>query len=217
MARLVSLLSSISADVHRITSRVETSFRVMAYVVQKNFGRNDPEDFTSWELAAAGSPAQWPYPQTVSTADRTKELLDDIFGTLFAVQKKRRTLARRKRMKAGMLEWAPHGAKLLVAKKDIVACQTCGNYHELRYLCDICYERVKEATKPIQEAMIKAFTGRAVDQDVQVRYRGEAEQLDTSVKYLEIDDKRPEWFSENLLSKTNRTQLPSEPSESTKS
>lgn len=217
MARLISLLSHLSTGVHRIMNRAANNVRIVTGVFPKELGCNDPEDWTGIELAAAGLPAQSPSPRTGSTTDRTKDLLDDIFGTLFAVPKKRRSEAVKKRMRQGMLKWGPHGQKLLVAKKDIVACQTCGNYHELRYLCETCYQRVKEATKPIQEAMIKAFTGRAVDQDVKVRYRGEAEQLESNVKCIEIDDQRPEWFSQNLMSKTHKTQLPSEPADSSKS
>lgn len=116
------------------------------------------------------------------------------------------------------MKWAPFGGlKQIPQKKDIVACQTCGHYHELRFLCDKCYERVKQASKPIQDAMVKAFAGQPVDQDVAVRYRGETEETEPDVRIVEIDDQRPEWFSQNLMSKTHRTQLPAEPTESLKS
>lgn len=54
---------------------------------------DDAQDFLAFELAA--SPAETPAIPTDSLVERTKELLDDIFGTLFAVPKKRLTLNRR--------------------------------------------------------------------------------------------------------------------------
>lgn len=128
-----------------------------------------------------------------------------------AVPKKYVTLAVRHRRRQGMQKWAPHGAKLLVPKLDIIACQTCGHYHEKRYLCEMCYQRVKEASKPIQEAMVKEFAGQPVDQEISVRYKGETGPTDESVRFVEMDDERPEWFSHNLLSKSHRTDLPKEP------
>ena len=142
-----------------------------------------------------------------------------LFGPLFAVPKKRLTLNVRQRRRAGLPQWAPHGLKLLTPKSDIVACQTCGHYHQLQYLCDKCYERVKQASKPIQDAIVRAFAGQAVQQEVHVLYRGEEPEqaaststsTNTGLRFVEVDEERPPWFTRNLMSRTNGRDLPSEP------
>ena len=208
MARILSLVSDLTLCLaHNINRRIDNAIRVACHA---NTRPDDPRDYLGFALADA--PAVGPdHSDTKSLAQQTEQLLDDIFGTLFATPKKRRSLSVRQKRREGCFKWAPHGLKLIVPKMDIVACQTCGHYHELRYLCEKCYERVKAASKVIQEAMVKEFSGQPVDQEFGVRYTGETEKEDKSVRFVEIDEERPEWFSENLLSKPHRTDLPAQP------
>ena len=196
MARLFSLV----ADVSRRFDHWTSSLAICAT-------RSLVARFGGWNFAL--DPLSPTLPPLSSSG---KQVLQEIFGPLFAVPKKYVTLNVRKRRRGGLDKWAPHGLKLLRPKSDIVSCQTCGHFHELRYLCEKCYERVKAASKPIQEAMVKAFEGRAVDQEVRVRYRGEGTQAagDTT-RFVEVDEPRPQWFTDNLLSKPHRTELPRDP------
>lgn len=215
MARFLSLVSDIARSLARgIDRRIDTAVTTVASHVTRSF--DDPRDYLGFALAPAGAPAvRQNEAPTDSLSVQTKQLLEEIFGTLFATPKKYRTKSVRQVRRQGMLKWAPHGSKLLIPKVDIVACQTCGHYHEVRYLCEHCYAKVKAASKVIQEAMAKEFAEQPVDREFVVRYRGETDTSDTDteqkVRIVEVDDERPEWFSQNLLSKPHRTTLPTEP------
>lgn len=218
MARLLSLVSRLTLSLARgIDHRIDIAAKTVASHLSRS--SDDPRDYLGFALVPAGAPAvRQNEPHTDSLSEQTtKQLLDDIFGTLFAVPKKYRTKSVRQVKRQGQLKWAPHGSKLLVPKIDIVACQTCGHYHEVRFLCEHCYAKVKAASKVIQEAMAKEFEEQPVDREIVVRYKGETTtysetEADEKVRIVEIDDERPEWFSQNLLSKPHRTALPAEPS-----
>lgn len=81
-------------------------------------------------------------------------------------------------------------------------CDDCGHYHELENICQICYLKVKEETKIIQDAIMKRLGLNPVEKDVKVNYQGEAtnESVLDDKYFVEVPKKRPAWFSANLTS-----------------
>jgi hypothetical protein len=131
-------------------------------------------------------------------------MLDDICGPyLRAVPKKYRSYYVRIRRRFGNEKWAPHGAKLLKPKQDLIMCQTCGSFHELKYLCDTCYERTREASIPIFEEMAKQLGGRPITKEIGLLFKGEKVPEGIDQHIVEVPLERPPLFSKNLLSKTN--------------
>jgi len=88
-------------------------------------------------------------------------------------------------------------------KTNLIVCRTCGNFYEPQYLCNTCYERVRAASIPIQKAIAAEFTGKPIEQEVQVVFKGESRPVHTDKKIIEVEEERPPWFSKNLLSKTH--------------
>ena len=142
-------------------------------------------------------------PPKVTTAQDAKSILDGIFdGFLLAVPKKRRSENRILANRFGIKKWAPHGYKMLEPKTNIVTCRTCGNFHELQYLCGHCYEQNKEETLIIQEKILKELGYDVNDKEISILYQGEAKEGEESLRFVEIPKERPKWFSKNLLSRT---------------
>lgn len=137
-----------------------------------------------------------------STQDASS-IINDIFdGLLLAVPKKRRSVEQRLSRKFGVKKWAPHGWKLLDPKTNIITCATCGNYHEIQYLCENCYQQNKAETLVIQENLLKELGYDVNDKEVRILYKGESKVEESDVRFVEIPKKRPNWFTKNLLSKT---------------
>jgi len=88
-----------------------------------------------------------------------------------------------------------------------MVCNSCGHYHEAGKLCMNCYNKVKEETNEILMAMIKKQGLRPVEKEVIVLYEGEKqEKSDEELErhtIVELPKERPQWFSKNLLQRTN--------------
>ncbi|RWS31092.1 39S ribosomal protein L32-like protein, partial [Leptotrombidium deliense] len=131
-----------------------------------------------------------------------KSILDSIFdGFLWGVPKWRVPVERRLTRKHGSDNWGPHAQKLLKVKKNIVTCNQCGHFHESHCICAVCYQKTKEETLLVQEAMVKEFKLDAVDMEVVVRYEDDEKDVVNDKRLVEIPKKRPQFFSRNLLSK----------------
>ena len=134
-----------------------------------------------------------------------KEILDSLFdGILWDTPKHRRPVEERLRRKFGNPNFKPHGWKMIDRKTDIVTCLTCGNFRQRQYLCEHCYERIKEETDQICEAMLKAQGYDPIEKEVTIRYKDESKDGVQNAQMVEVDRERPSWFSKNLLSRVNR-------------
>lgn len=101
-----------------------------------------------------------------------------------------------------MSRWAPHGYKMIDPKANVITCRTCGNYHEVQYLCEHCYNKNKIETLLVQENILKELGYDVNDREVKLLYKGEVKNEDGDVRFVEIPKERPSWFSKNLLSRT---------------
>lgn len=140
------------------------------------------------------------------SSESINSLLESIFdGFLFAVPKKRRTVEKRLIRKLGDDRWGFPAAKMLKPKKNLIICDTCGNYNEKGYLCPVCYKKVEEETKIVQEAIVNTFKLDPITQEVFIKYQSDSKEEVGNRKLIEVERERPAWFSKNLLSKLGQT------------
>ncbi|GAB0093601.1 39S ribosomal protein L32, mitochondrial [Sergentomyia squamirostris] len=132
-----------------------------------------------------------------------KNTLED--AILWAVPKHRRTIEKRWKRKYGSPEYVQ---KILVSKKNIKICITCGHHHETGNLCPKCYERVKGETQAMQAEIQKELGLNPIDKDVIVLYEGEKiegpPESWQGKRIVELKRPRPAWFSRNLMEKTTQ-------------
>nr|CAG4637491.1 EOG090X0IGM [Ceriodaphnia reticulata]SVE73301.1 EOG090X0IGM [Ceriodaphnia reticulata] len=130
--------------------------------------------------------------------------INSIFdGFLWGVPTCRRSAEKRMMRKYGAANW--HN-KLILPRKDLKACGSCGHYHEEHRLCPNCYSKVKEETTVLQEKMIQELGLDPDDKEVAIVYQGEKQHYDDEFfkgkRIVEIEKARPKWFSKNLLQKS---------------
>ncbi|XP_069681824.1 large ribosomal subunit protein bL32m [Periplaneta americana] len=129
------------------------------------------------------------------------ELIDD--GFLWAVPRSRRTVEKRLNRKFG---YPQYFFKLLLPKKNLLVCNTCGHHYESGHLCPHCYARVQAETEAMQSAIQEELGLNPVENEVVVLYQGEKEKQPAEVwkgkRIVEMKKERPSWFSKNLLQKT---------------
>ncbi|CAH1403468.1 unnamed protein product [Nezara viridula] len=122
---------------------------------------------------------------------------------LFAVPKSRRSVEKKRNRKFGFPQY--HW-KLLVPKRNILMCDTCGSDYEAGHLCGYCYNQVKLETEEMQKAIQDELKLNPVDKEVTVVYEGEAtgkpEHFWKDKRVVEMKKPRPAWFSKNLLQKS---------------
>ena len=126
---------------------------------------------------------------------------------LWGVPKKRPTVERRLRKRFGVPEY-PQNCRIIRARDDLTICENCGDHHEVFAICRTCYNRVKEETLKIMQA-IKDQTNPfdPKEKDVHLRYQGEENQPkedSETFRIIDIDKPRPAWFTQNLLTKAKR-------------
>ncbi|OAD53903.1 39S ribosomal protein L32, mitochondrial [Eufriesea mexicana] len=121
-------------------------------------------------------------------------------AVLWAAPTKRRTIEKRLSRRFGVpkYNWKP-----FVPKTNILMCRKCGHDYIAGTLCGYCYEIVKKETKEMQEAIQDSLKLDPVEQNVIVLYQGEREKLKDNFwknqRIVELNKKRPDWFSANLL------------------
>jgi len=143
------------------------------------------------------------------TSSERHSLIEDIMrnGLLLAVQKKRRTVEKRLIRRFGV-EGYEDTSRMIRPKHNVIVCDQCGHYHELHTICGHCYERVKEESNLILEQIKKCFVySEPIEEEVRIRYKNESQSDDSGSevkrrRVVEMDRQRPEWFSDNLLSKS---------------
>lgn len=128
-----------------------------------------------------------------------EQIMND--GFLWGVQKRRRSIECRLRRKLGDPRWAPHGAKLLVPKTNLVICDSCGHHYEADKLCAYCYELVKKETEILQKEMMEKLRGKPIETEIEFRYKDDSREERPTKRIVEIERERPAWFSKNLLAK----------------
>lgn len=92
-------------------------------------------------------------------------------------------------------------SKMLKLRQDLTICQSCGSWHELNFVCAVCYKKVKEETRKVQKLIVEKLGLSPVDQEIELKYQDETSQFPNRV-LVEVDEPRPNWFSPNLLAKT---------------
>ncbi|CAG2102021.1 unnamed protein product [Medioppia subpectinata] len=135
-----------------------------------------------------------------------ESLIEDIMrnGFVFATQKKRRTVERRLERRFGLDKY-PDTSPIIRAKQNLIPCDRCGQYHEFHTICANCYKRVKEESNLIIEEMKKRLHySEPIEEEVTIRYKNDSksEAEMTGRRVVEMDRQRPEWFADNLLSKS---------------
>ncbi|XP_055526149.1 39S ribosomal protein L32, mitochondrial [Wyeomyia smithii] len=132
-----------------------------------------------------------------------KNLLGD--GILWAVPKHRRTVEKRLKRKYGSPEYK---LKILVPKKHLRICSTCGSDHEVGILCPTCYKKVRTETEQIQDKIQAELGLDPVDKEVVVLYDREREDQPEEFwmgkRIVEMPKTRPIWFSKNLLQRSTQ-------------
>ncbi|XP_058834867.1 large ribosomal subunit protein bL32m [Topomyia yanbarensis] len=145
----------------------------------------------------AGKPFSW------------KDLIGD--GILWAAPKHRRTVEKRLKRKYGSPDYK---LKILLPKKHLRICSTCGGDHEVGVLCPTCYKKIRQETELIQEKIQTQLGLDPVDKEVVVLY--DRERDDQSEEYwmgkriVEMEKSRPVWFGKNLLQRSTEEQQPAE-------
>ncbi|UYV64817.1 MRPL32 [Cordylochernes scorpioides] len=66
-----------------------------------------------------------------------------------------------------------------------------------------CYNRVKEETMKMREAILKSLGLEANDKEVAVLYKGEKADNRPNTRFVELPEERPPWFTDNLLEPSN--------------
>ncbi|XP_067140755.1 large ribosomal subunit protein bL32m [Centruroides vittatus] len=138
---------------------------------------------------------------TIRSVDALKQILDD--GFLWAVPRNRRSIERRLTRKMGRTQLFFRGK---FPKQNLIICNTCGHYHEAHTICGNCWKRVKEETEAMQEVIQTELKLEPVEKEVAVFYADDDPRVKNNSenkKVVEIPRERPDWFSKNLLSKTN--------------
>lgn len=128
-------------------------------------------------------------------------LWDSIFWAEVGVRR-RSTVEQRAWKRQGIERWSPHGNKMYKRKKNLIVCETCGNWHEKGLLCLTCWKKVEAETKKIYPKMAEfAEQRKPIEKELVIRYKGELKQDLPDKVYLEIEHERPSWFSKSLLTK----------------
>lgn len=80
-----------------------------------------------------------------------------------------------------------------------MTCMECGSFHEFHTICKNCFKKVQDESKKIIEDIRAAWTGQAIDKEVQVLYEGEtAGSAVANKRIVEMERPRPLWFAPNL-------------------
>ncbi|PNF34096.1 39S ribosomal protein L32, mitochondrial [Cryptotermes secundus] len=138
---------------------------------------------------------------TNATNKTSLDVLDN--GFLWAVPRSRRSVEKRLSRKFGYPEYV---YKLLLPKRNLLVCNTCGHHYEANHLCPHCYAKVRTETEAMQSTIQKELGLNPVEQEVVVIYEGEKVEQPAEFwkgkRVIEMKKERPSWFSKNLLEKS---------------
>ncbi|KAG8193292.1 hypothetical protein JTE90_003779 [Oedothorax gibbosus] len=174
-------------------SIIQAAFRNWRMLIGRLFpgSMNQSTHFPELCLADIGNPE-------TTNRKSPRSLLEDIIGNgfLWAVPKKRRSLERRMTRRMGF-------GKLILPRNNVVVCNDCGHFHLVHTVCGNCYEKVKEETKYMQEAVFKELKLDPINKEVVILYENDRkeEKLFEGKRIVEVPKERPQWFSKNLLMK----------------
>ena len=130
----------------------------------------------------------------------TEWSLQEIFdGFLWHAPRNRRSVEKRLNRKFGYIDKYTPACKLIKKKRNLVICDECGSWHELENICQICYKKVKEETKFIQQSIMKRLGLMPVEKEIAIGYQGE-QAAERDRYFVEVPKERPAWFSTNLTS-----------------
>lgn len=147
---------------------------------------------------------------TIPASDATPHLkqesssLLDWDGLLWAVPKSRRSLERRLTRRYGAENW-PNGRKL-IRKQQLFFCFGCGTDKVAGKICLTCFEKVMAETRIIQKEINAKLGYEPRNQEVELFYADDErspDDMDKNKKIIEIERKRPAWFTKNLLQRVN--------------
>lgn len=101
-------------------------------------------------------------------------------------------------------------------KRDLMICDECGSWHEMSNICQLCYDKVKEETRIIQDAIMKKLGLRPVEKEVNYKYANDDVRLADDPYFVEIPKERPVWFASNLTSNSvQHRRVTKQPAENT--
>ncbi|KJH52502.1 hypothetical protein DICVIV_01348 [Dictyocaulus viviparus] len=86
--------------------------------------------------------------------------------------------------------------RLLEPTNDLVACASCGSFHQVDTICGNCYEKVRQLTNEIKRKMMayNPYKGEQQDKEVVVRFSNDNIVEDGVFKgkrVIEIEKERP--------------------------
>lgn len=195
---IISTLTSVTRFSNSISSTINTVCKAVTIAIQQQ--QQPPQ--LDWALAPVDLSFEGSNKKSTTkwTAEKAKELLDEIFDSLlWAVPKRRVSVFVRRRRRMGVENYT-HGS-FQRRKENIVTCHVCGNFMEPGFLCEHCYQENCKETKLIQEAMIKEYGFKPIEEAVLPLYEGEEQKPRPGFKFVPIEKKRPQWFSPNLISR----------------
>ncbi|XP_077484220.1 mitochondrial ribosomal protein L32 isoform X1 [Amblyomma americanum] len=117
-------------------------------------------------------------------------------GIVWAVPTRRVSLERR------MMRRIAHPFFKIKPKDYIKSCHVCGHFHLAHTICGRCYQRVKEETEQMRDAIAEELKLDPVESEVTVVYKGE-KPPESGTRVVEVDRPRPAWFSQNLLTRSS--------------
>ncbi|KAK0093187.1 hypothetical protein PV326_014122 [Microctonus aethiopoides] len=183
-----------------LINRVNHVLNQIEQIIGSIFGGNFPP-----AVQCAVTCGHHDYVPKISQKSNASISLKDIIGDgfMWAVPKTRRSVEVRLSRKFGFPEkhW-----KMLVPKKNLLMCPSCGHDHEAGLLCNHCYTRVKVETEEMQKVIVDTLSLKPVEKEVVVLYEGETQSnlkdYWKGQRIIELPKKRPAWFHSNLLQPT---------------
>ena len=135
----------------------------------------------------------------------TNDLWDK--SILAGVQRNRRSIEKRLSRRFGNIDYV---YKMLLMKKNLMACMTCGHFHEPGALCPHCYHKVIKETREISDKIQETLKLEPVEKDVIVLYENDqpSPEFFEGKRIVEMQKPRPAWFASNLMQSS--TQQPDE-------
>uniref|UniRef100_A0A023FDC9 Large ribosomal subunit protein bL32m n=1 Tax=Amblyomma cajennense TaxID=34607 RepID=A0A023FDC9_AMBCJ len=118
-------------------------------------------------------------------------------GIVWAVPTRRVSLERR------MMRRISHPFFKIKPKDYIKSCHVCGHFHLAHTICGHCYQRVKEETEQLRDAIAEELKLDPVESEVTIVYKGEKKPPESGARVVEVDRPRPAWFSQNLLTRSS--------------
>lgn len=186
----------------RLLFRAEAEIRVLRDVLDRMILSLFPKGPHPM-MAIAGSPDTTHTEGECLPRNPLQDLVGD--GFLWGVPKSRRSRERRLTRKFG----SENFHKKILPLRKLLTCDECGHVHEPGRLCPNCYEKNKQITTAMQEAMNSMQGMNPIEHEAMPVFAGEKvnskDGFFEGKRIFEVPHERPRWFSRRLTTKSNVT------------